>query len=359
MTTQGPLPLRILAVGETRHGTNAHAFIRAFRRSGHSVEVIADEYYGAPAWTSRRLKALRRAIQPMLVREGTHAIRRAVQDFRPHLLFVFLGSMVTPQAILAAQEAGAVAINFWPDISITAHGKWPQHALPLYDWVFSTKRFGLADMERLLDVRRASYMPHAFDPETHRPSLLDETDRARYSCDVSFIGTWSPKKEHAIRAIHDALPDARMRVWGRQWRRAAPGLETVVEGRSVWGVEYAKAVGASRINLALLSEARGEASGGDTVTSRSFHIPASGGFMLHERTVEAQRFFTEGLDCAMFGDRRELVAKVRYFLAHAEERVRLATGGRARVLSDDHSADNRVREIVAKARALLNEKSAG
>ena len=58
------------------------------------------------------------------------------------------------------------------------------------------------------------------------------------------------------------------------------------------------------------------ASSGDLITARTFHIPACGGFMLHERTAEVREFFDEGRECAMFEGAAEMVAKVGYYLDH-------------------------------------------
>jgi len=44
------------------------------------------------------------------------------------------------------------------------------------------------------------FMPPAFHPEVHRKFACDASDHERYDCDVSFIGTWSPKKQALLEA---------------------------------------------------------------------------------------------------------------------------------------------------------------
>jgi spore maturation protein CgeB len=225
--------------------------------------------------------------------------------------------------------------------------------------VFTTKSFGIGDMERQLGVHDASLMPHGFDPETHRPMRLAPDDKERYACDVSFIGTWSPKKEAMLALLRERLPEVRLRIWGSQWEKARADLGDTVQRREVLGAEYAKAIAASRINLAILSERRPGASSGDLITSRTFHIPASGGFMLHERTHEVQRYFREGVECAMFVDASEMTEKVRYYLAHEEERRRVAEAGFQRSIGSNYSIDHRAAEVIVKARKLLSMKAKG
>lgn len=346
-------PMRILAVAETWQGSNAYAFLRAFRRAGHSVSVLADEWFAASGWQSWPMKAARRLLWPMILREATDAAIREAENFRPHLFFVFKGIMVSPEAIRAVQDRGGVAINFWPDTSFVDHGKTASYALPCYDWIFTTKTFGPADLHARFGIESASFLPHGFDPETHRPTARDAHDAALYGCDASFIGTWSPKKEKLLGALADAMPDLDLKIWGSQWVRAGARIRSRPSGRPVFGAEYAKAIGASKINIAILFEGNANAASGDRLTSRSFHIPASGGFMLHERSDEIAAHFREDRDCAMFGSAEELADKVRFYLAHDAARQRIAEAGRARALSSGYSVDDRARTVIAKARALL------
>lgn len=352
-------PLRILAIGEAWQGSNSYAFFRSFRRSGHSVSILTVEGYAAAGWTSTPLRLLRRLATPLAVRDFTAAIERETRWLRPHLLFVFKGHMVEPRAIRFVQKSGGVAINFWPDVSVMAHGALIPQALRVYDWVFTTKTFGVADMERQLGVKAASFIPHAFDPETHQPMRLAADDAALYNSDASFIGTWSPKKEVMLAHLARTNPGLRLRVWGAQWRNAkaafAPGTLT---DQYVLGAEYAKAICASKINIAILSEVRAGASSGDQITSRTFHIPAAGGFMLHERTEEVKEYFVEGQECAMFEGADELADKVRYYLSHETERERIALAGRQRCFTSGYSADDRARIILAKAREILATRRA-
>lgn len=350
-------PLRILAVSEVWQGSNAYAFVRAFRRAGHSVQVLADETFQPTGWKNPLLRALRRAAAPLIVKDFTAAVKNACETFRPHLLFVFKGVMVTAEAIKLAQRHGAVAINFWPDVSFQVHGGLIPQALPCYDWIFTTKTFGIADIASQLGVTAASYLPHGFDPETHRPLQLSEDDRKTYECDASFIGAWSPHKERLIAALLRIHPRINLKIWGVYWTKSTdPMVLPAIIDRPVLGDEYAKAIVASKINLAILSEVRRGASEGDNTTSRTFHIPGAGGFMLHQRTDEVAQFFEDGKECAMFSSAEEMADKVHYYLDHEDERLHIAAAGRARSIASGYAIDDRAKVVVERARRLLAKR---
>jgi spore maturation protein CgeB len=345
-------PLRILLVSDLWQGSDSYALARAFRRFGHSVTIVSDSTYYGREWRSPVLRAARRLLRPFIVRDFNDALIRSAEGLQPHLLFVCKGLLVEPRAIAAAKRAGALAALWWPDVSFFAHGPSIPRAVPHYDWVFTTKSFGLADLEAKFGVSSASFMPHAFHPEVHRKFRCDTSDHARYGCEVSFIGTWSPKKQALLEALVAARPDVKLKIWGMQWEKAGERLARWVASREVLGAEYAKAIRLSKINLGILSEVRGGASSGDLITARTFHIPACGGFMLHERNDEVAQYFEEGRDCGMFAGAEEMVAKIGYYLDHQAERERIAEAGHIRCLNSGHSVDDRVRAILAKVAEL-------
>lgn len=341
-------PLRILAVADLWQGSNAYAYVRAFRRMGHSVRVVPPENFIPGGWNSKALRGLRRLLEPALVREYTESLVAEARSMRPHLFFVFKGRYVTAAAVSTIRQAGAVAINFFPDNSVWAHGQYIPQALPEYDWVFTTKSFGLADMEQSLGIRQASFLPHSYDPEVHRPVELRDEERAEYACEVSFVGTWSPKKQRVLEKVCAARPSVKLRIWGGQWEKAGPALAGRVEGRGVFGLEYAKALVGSDVNLCILSEARAGASSGDLITSRTFHIPATGAFMLHERTPELLNHFEEGKECGCFSGEDELLQMIDYYISRPTERAAVARAGYARSLSSDYSVDARAAHCLEK-----------
>jgi spore maturation protein CgeB len=344
--------LRILSSCNTWQGATDYGFLRAFRRAGHSVVNLSESEFFPGGWRHASLRLLRRMAKPLLLRDYQRALVGAAETLRPHLLFVYKGTFVAPETIDAIRRLGAVAINVYPDVSFTVHGALIPRSLPRYDWIFTTKSYGVADLARELGVSRASFLPHCYDPETHFPAALDAQEASRYGCDAVFIGSWSPEKEALLRAARERLPRLALTIWGNGWEHA-PALADAIVGRPVLGREYAKAITGARINIALLTGAMGEASSGDLTTTRTFEIPAVGGFMLHARTAEAQSLFAEGRDCAMFGDGAELAEKIAHYLDHPQERLAIAQAGHARCLADGHSADDRAANVIAKARELM------
>lgn len=340
-------PLRILAVSELWHGANDYAFVRAFRRAGHSVSVLPQGQF-VPTWQSIGLRALRRLLMPVLVREYTRKLVAIAQHLRPDLFFVFKGQSLTLEALTAVKATGAIAINFYPDTGFADYGPYLPRTIGMHDWVFTTKPAGVADLATNYDCHTASFLPHAFDPEVHAPVCLACDDRERYECDVAFIGNISPKKRWLLEHVHRSLPDVSLKIWGPYAWHLTQNLASVYQGSEVWGAEYAKAIQATRINLGLLFEGGASAPVGDVITARTFEIPAAGGFMLHERTPEALQYFEEGEECAFFSDPDELAAKIAYYLEHPQERTAIAAEGRRRALSSGYSVDDRVKTVLAK-----------
>lgn len=121
----------------------------------------------------------------------------------------------------------------------------------------------------------------------------------------------------------------------------------VVENRPVYGDDLAKVYNASAINLAFLRKLNR-----DLQTCRTVEIPACGGFMLHERTGEAAKIVEEDKHAAFFENDAELVEKCRFWLAHPDERRRVAEAGYGRVRSGGFSHHDRLRDILKAAETV-------
>jgi spore maturation protein CgeB len=337
---------RILCMGETWLGSDARAAFSALRRLGNDVEVVDPNNY-IPEWRGTVTRALRKFVRPLFVKELSRAIIESIGRLKPDCLFVFKGNDVDPSVLKFCREAGVRSVVYYPDVSFMSHGQYIPRALPLYDRIFNTKSYGIDDMQRELRVTDVQFLAPGFDPELHCPVPLSDQARAVYGCDVSFIGTWSAKKESLLLSLRQALPEIKLKIWGFQWQEnCSAELRDSVAGFGIVGDDYTKAICASSICLGLLSERGIGSSSGDLITARTFQIPACGAFMLHERNNEVLSYFAEGRDAEFFGSTQELAQKVSYYLAHEEERKRIAEHGRKRSLDDDYSIDGRMKTIV-------------
>jgi hypothetical protein len=344
--------LRIIMAIRRFPGSNSEAAYQALKRQGHSMLPVDEADFFPLAWKRTGLKAVRKLLQPWLIEELHRDIVERARLYRPHLFLAIKGAFIPARTLRALGEMGIARINWYPDVSFTVHSKYLPKSLPLYDWVFTTKTFGIEDMRERLGITNTSVLLHGYDPEIHRPQDLSDEEVERYGCDASFIGTWSRKKQEFLEHVVEALPGLKLRIWGNQWENALPGpLEDAIEGTEIIGREYAKAIRASKINIAILSEQRQGASSGDLITSRTFHIPASGGFMLHERTEEVLGVYEEGQEIACFNSPEELVEKIRGLVDADEEREEMARRGRHRCVPA-HSLNERVKVLIEKYREL-------
>ncbi len=343
--------MRVLALGPLWRGSNAGGLFRAMSRQGCIIEVIDEFYYISLQSRSKPVKVLERIARPLQLREYNAAIAKKIALFNPDIVFVYKGAFVFADTLKAARQAGRKLALFYPDVSLTAHGPHIPQALPLYDLVFTTKTFGIRDMEQY-GVKHTHFIPHGYDPEIHRPLPVSAADSAAFGCDVSFIGTWSPKKEAWLAVLKRTLPEVNLKIWGEQWGKAnAPEIKQSIQHTAVLGDLYAIALQCSKINLGILSEQRVGSSSGDLITSRTFHIPGASGFMLHERNEESVLYFEENKEAGFFEGAEEMAGQVKFFLENESLREQIRKAGHERA-KKQYSLDERAKEVIGRLQRL-------
>ena len=350
---------RALVVCDQWLGSDGYAGMKALRRAGWDVQVIPEWEFVPVRWRARPMKVLGRMLRKAAERELRGELALQATRLSPEFLLVFKGRFIAPGTITSLREMGVRCYNFYPDVSFRAHGSHLPRVLPEYDWVFTTKSFGLSDMREQLGITRASLLMFAFDPDLHRPMALNATDEATYAADVSYIGTWSPKKERLLSEITLRRPTLRVRIWGEQWHKATVTEDTFrrsVQGREVLGAGFVKAICASKINLSIMSEKRVGSSMGDQVATRTFSVPACGAFVMHERTDEVLRLFREDEEIVCYDDVDELIEKIDRYLADDARRLEIAARGLS-VVRAHHSWDARICEILAHHQQAIGNTS--
>ena len=190
----------------------------------------------------------------------------------------------------------------------------------------TTKSFNI-DTLSLLGAKAVTYVPHGYRDNCHFPVSVKKKDRERYGSDVVFVGTWERPRAQMLEQLNGFA----LRVWGNDWHRLRPGsaLHLSVAGRAVYGGELARVFGASKVSLSFLRRANR-----DLHTSRTFEIPACGGFQLSERTEEVLNFFEEGKEIECFSSLDELKDKITYYLKHESQRLRIAAAGLDRAFGE-------------------------
>jgi spore maturation protein CgeB len=351
-----PSPLagaKVLAVSPTGayrgNNTSVHR-VRALESLGADVEVIdtaADEASALGHLRSRIQHRLFLRGLPVPLPDLTGSAERVLAAAkRRHYDFVWLEKALTigPDVVRKVRNVcpRAQIIGFSPDDMCRRHNQSRQFvaALPHYHWFITTKRQSAAELAAL-GCSNVVVVGNGFDPEAFRPVSVSSSDVERLGGDVGFIGTYESARAQAMLWL--ARAGIRVRVWGDGWRGMTSAHPLLcVEHRALDFDDFSKACGAFKINLGFLRKLNR-----DQQTTRSVEIPACGGFLLAERTLEHLALFEEGREAEFFASPEELLGKCHRYLADDPSRVAIARRGHERCLSSGYSNSARLREAFA------------
>ncbi|HEY1343140.1 MAG TPA: glycosyltransferase [Bryobacteraceae bacterium] len=343
--------LSILYVGDLREGMSCRQRLRALKQLGHEVDSIdivppSERNRFLSTWSRITFKLYRMRLltsfKAIDFAGANEAILNHIRNVPVDVIWIDSGRTIRAQTLQEVKKAcpHCIILGYTGDDMMARHNQSSQflEGLPLYDVFFTTKTFGVAEL-RALGCPRVHFTPFGFDPDAHFPISVSADEKKTIGGEVGFIGFYEEERARSMQFL--ASHGISVRIYGDGWKSQRVNECLRVEGRTVFGQDYVRTLCAFDINLGFLRRMSR-----DRQTCRSYEIPACGAFMLAERTDEHLELFKEGVEAEFFSSDQELLDKVRYYLAHPEERARIAAAGRNRCLENRYSYPDRVRAIL-------------
>ncbi len=328
--------MKILYVGQLWEGGTCLERMRLLE--GLGCQIVPFDTTSWIAEGSRWRRSLAHRINWGLPLEGlNNALTGFAQTLRDVThIWIDKGRWIYPSTVrFLKEQTGAICVHYTPDPQLLHHRSRHFNAsIPLYDLLVTTKPFELSHYKSS-GAKRVLVVLQGYDDRFLSCAPSIET-LVELGSDVCFVGHYERHYAQQLRIAGKATK--RLKIWGPQWRRYSlihSWARKSVVGDGIWGARYPLALASSRIALGLLSKRIPE-----TTTTRSFEIPATGVFLLAERTDEHQALFREGAEAEFFGSEQELREKIAFYLCHDDVRNRIAAAGRERCLkSGYHSRD--------------------
>ena len=309
----------------------------AIRALGHELIIYDDRHHVIPGRIRHRIPWAHRLDLVVI----NHRLLRLAREEHPRVVIVSGGERILKETVRALQQSGTTAVLWTID---APSGGWEvSRSAPVYDHVFCQGSEAVELLERS-GLARARWLPVGCDPASHHPVEVTDEEVRLFGGDVVFVGSWYPERA----ALFERLCAYDLAVWGPGWEMLPKdsAVRRHLRGAHTTPADWRKIYSASGIVLATHYH---DPTGSYPVyqaSPRVFEALACGAFVLCDRQRDVLALFRDGEHLVCFSDGDDLVEKVRYYLAHEEERQAIARQGRAEVLSR-HTYVHRLRELLA------------
>jgi len=346
---------------ERGYGFEHYNFYEFFRRSGHAIT-----YFDSVSSFED------------LGREGADRhLLELVKSEHPNLMFsVLFKDELNPAVVRDISEnTETVTLNWFCD-DHWRFESFTRHWAPCFNWVVTTAQSALPKYEQI-GYRNAIKSQWACNHTLYRKLDL------RFHYDVSFVGQPHGDRRRLIGDLHDA--GVEVHLFGAGWEAGRVTQDEMIRifnqsrinlnlsnasttpaaevgapaaGAPAWMLRTLARVpfGASirQHGRTFVDRARGLREGApkgaeyvQQIKARNFEVPGCGGFLLTGDAEDLGKYYAAGTEIVCFDGRGDLVEKIKYYLAHEEERAAIARAGYERTLRD-HTYANRFREIFSR-----------
>ena len=315
---------------------------KALRELGHET-VFFDVF---PYLTSPRFRSLWPALQKWEDGRINRMLVRACAAGRFDLCLLVGGHTVAAHTVTEIRAAGT-PVAVW-----TTDPPFPEHFRNIVDAAGTYDRIFCAGTEAV-DILKAGgrctpiWLPFCCDPACHAPQCLTALEEALYRRDIAFVGSYYPNRGK----VFEVLSDHDIGIWGPLWKRLPPAspLKARVRDARLDFSAWTKIYSAAKIVLVVhYQDGRVPC---HQASPNLFEAMACGAFVLCDEQKDVRSLFQDREHVVFFRDAEDLKQKVDHYLAHPEERARIAASGRREVL-EKHTYRHRMDTI---ARCMAGE----
>lgn len=290
-----------------------------------------------------RDRTRRDLLQNQYVETLSQIVLESVTEKPIDILICLAQAPITPRVLTELRARGVITVMWFVE-DCRRFTAW-QHISKYFDYMFVIQRGEIQRLVEQAGAGRAIYLPVGCDPYIHRPLKPEEIDEpGRWGSELSFVGAGYNNRQQ----MFASLSHRNLKLWGTEWPTVSPFDRMVQErGRRIAPEEYVKIFNSSAINLNLhsSSERDGVEPYGDFVNPRTFELAACEAFQLVDNRELLPELFELGEELITFSNLKELEEKIDYYLANPEERRKLASAARARVLRE-HTYEHRLEQML-------------
>ena len=321
-------PVMVFA-GDFRAGSSERGLADGFRKLGWAVHEVDRRNFGSNGGGSLLMRGIARLGRQQVEAEFRNEILHACKLLRPDMLFTVKGTGLSAPILEEAGAGDTRVVMYYPDLAFNHFGI-DQASFAAYHLFVTTKTFQVSWLRERLGAARVAHVPHGYVDATHQP-VLASVEECDYRFDVLYAGNHSPYKHRWLNELVELRPGTDLAIVGNRWREQQPRVairEDAFLGEQQ-GVAYAKVLQLARINVAFHFGPT-NSDWQDLVSTRTFEIPACGGFMLHIDNDEVREFFDPGVEIDVFSSAEELRDKINYYLPRPELRQQMIQRAYAR-----------------------------
>ncbi len=187
--------------------------------------------------------------------------------------------------------------------------------------------------------------------------LYPEIDK-RFTADISFIGTYLPDKRNYFKDfVFPLKKNYDLKLYGQDWTPLDRLIGIAQKGGQYLNIPILRSI--QKAKLRLEDERKIYASsvisiniheeyqrkfGGDC-NERTFKIPLAGGFEITDDVACIRKYFVEGKEIVIAGNKADWFDKIAYYMKNPDKRKPIIEAGKKKVLNE-HTYHNRVAQIV-------------
>jgi len=311
----------IVILGRFRSGTSEEGLQAGFREAGWVTHALDTRQttgapgHGKPAKIAYRLHEY--YANKSVLNEFIETIDTLVPD-----VVLMMKRTDLPRPIMErVQEKGIKIVLFYPDVHFN-HRTVNEVLFSHLDLLVTTKTYQIEYLKKNYPNIAVEYVPHGYVSNVHQP-LYTNIEESDYQRDIAYAGNHSAYKAEFLDQVNELSKPATFMLTGPNWHgKISKNLNLCLDKVQRRNALYSELIQRSRINISIFAGPL-EHGWQDFVSTRTFEIPAAGGFMLHIDNDEIRTFFEVGTEIDVFKTPQECADKIKFYLANPAVRRKM------------------------------------
>ncbi|MBU1863213.1 MAG: glycosyltransferase [Candidatus Omnitrophica bacterium] len=191
-------------------------------------------------------------------------------------------------------------------------------------------------------VKNVTWLPFACDTDIHKPVCFDTERKKNYTIDIVFVGSYYPNRADIL----EELTCFNLAIWGPGWKEATAHspLQRFIKGGALNPCDWTRIYDSAKIILTIhYQDGKNPCY---QASPKVYEALACRGFLISDCQRDVMTLFTSGEHLVCFHDKKELKELIHHYLAHADEREKIAQKGYAEVLNK-HTYEHRINKMLS------------